>query len=62
MQIGQFDLSWIDMALIAAVVIVVIWAALKLATRLVLGAILVAIIAVTFFGVNLSDFGINLGG
>ena len=57
----NFDFSLIDGALALALVIVVIWMALKIATRLILGVILVAIIAVVFFGVNLSDFGIRLG-
>jgi hypothetical protein len=58
------ELNWslIDAALIAALAIVVIWAALKLVTRLVIGVILVVVIAVVFFGVHLSDFGIRLGG
>lgn len=58
------ELNWslIDAALIAALAIVVIWAALKLVTRLVIGVILVVVIAVVFFGVHLSDFGIHLGG
>jgi hypothetical protein len=57
----NFDFSLIDGALALALVIVVIWMALKIATRLILGAILVVVIAVVFFGVNLSDFGIRLG-
>ncbi len=50
-----------DGALAIALVIVVIWMALKIATRLILGLILLAVIAVVFFGLNLSDFGIQLG-
>lgn len=57
----QFDLSLIDIALIAAVVIVVIWAGLKLVTRLILGVVLVVIIAIAFFGLNLNELGIRLG-
>lgn len=58
------ELNWslIDTALIAALAIVVLWAALKLVTRLVVGVILVVVIAVVFFGVHQSDFGIRLGG
>lgn len=58
------DLNWsaIDAGLAVVLVIVVIWAALKLVTRLIVGVILVAVIAVVFFGVHLSDFGIRLGG
>ncbi|MEZ5959163.1 MAG: hypothetical protein R3C30_01880 [Hyphomonadaceae bacterium] len=58
------DLNWslIDAALAVLLVIVIVWAALKLVTRLIVGIVLVAVIAVMFFGVHLSDFGINLGG
>lgn len=58
------DLNWsaIDAALAVLLVIVVVWAAFKLVTRLIIGVILVAVIAVMFFGVHLSDFGIRLGG
>jgi len=55
----SFDV--LDGALALAAVAVIIWMALKIATRLILGVILVVVIAVVFFGVNLSDFGINLG-
>jgi len=61
MQIGSLDLSWIDIALIVAVAVVVIWAALKLVTRLVLGAILVVVLAALFLGFNFSELGINFG-
>lgn len=57
----NFDFSMLDGVLAVALVIVVIWMAMKIATRLILGVILVAVIAVVFFGVNLSDFGIRLG-
>lgn len=60
-QIGSLDLSWIDIALIAAVVIVVVWAALKLVTRLVLGAIIVVVLAALFMGVNFQELGMRLG-
>ncbi len=58
------DLNWsiIDAGLAVLLVIVVVWAALKLVTRLIVGVILVVVIAVMFLGVHLSDFGINLGG
>lgn len=58
------ELNWslIDAALAVLLVGVIIWAALKLVTRLIVGVILVVVIAVMFFGVHLSDFGINLGG
>lgn len=58
------DLNWslIDAGLAVLLVIVVIWAALKLVTRLIVGVILVVVIAVMFFGVHLSDFGIRFGG
>ena len=58
----DFNWSLIDAALAVAVVIIVIWAALKLVTRLIVGVILVIGIAVVFFGVHLPDFGIRLGG
>ncbi|MCX7359195.1 MAG: hypothetical protein NT015_13755 [Alphaproteobacteria bacterium] len=58
----DFNFSMIDGGLAVLLAIVVIWAALKLVTRLVVGIILVVVIAVMFFGVHLSDFGINLGG
>lgn len=58
----EFNWSLIDGGLAVLLAIVVIWAALKLVTRLVVGIILVVVIAVMFFGVHLSDFGINLGG
>jgi len=61
MQFAGFDFSWIDMALIAAVVVVVIWAALKLVTRLVLGLIIVAVLAMAFLGVNFQELGLNFG-
>ncbi|MEQ1817742.1 MAG: hypothetical protein ABL871_03960 [Terricaulis sp.] len=57
----DFNFSLIDGGLAVLLAIVVIWAALKLMTRLVVGIILVVVIAVMFFGVHLSDFGINLG-
>jgi hypothetical protein len=58
------DINWsmIDGVLAVAIVAVIIWAALKLVTRLIVGVILVVVIAVVFFGVHLSDFGIRLGG
>ena len=58
----DFNWSLIDAELAVAVVIIVIWAALKLVTRLIVGVILVVVIAVVFFGVHLPDFGIRLGG
>lgn len=60
-QIGSLDLSWVDLALVAAIAIVVIWAALKLVTRLILGVILVVVLAALFFGFNFSELGINFG-
>lgn len=60
-QIGSLDLSWIDIALVAAVVIVVVWAALKLVTRLVLGAIIVVVLAALFMGVNFQELGMRFG-
>jgi hypothetical protein len=58
------DINWsmIDGVLAVAIVAVIVWAALKLVTRLIVGVILVVVIAVVFFGVHLSDFGIRLGG
>lgn len=61
-QIGPLDLSWIDIALLVGLVIVVIWAALKLVTRLVLGLIIVVVLAALFMGVNFQEFGLNFGG
>jgi hypothetical protein len=57
----DFNFDMLDGMLAIALVIVVIWMALKIATRLILGAILLVVIAVVFFGVNLSDFGFRLG-
>jgi hypothetical protein len=57
----DFNFDMLDGMLAIALVIVVIWMALKIATRLILGAILLVVSAVVFFGVNLSDFGIRLG-
>jgi hypothetical protein len=56
-----FNFSMIDGVLIAALVIVVIWMALKLATRLVLGAIILVVIAVAFFGLNLPEIFADAG-
>ncbi|MFO1018315.1 MAG: hypothetical protein U1E03_12000 [Hyphomonadaceae bacterium] len=58
----EFNWSLVDAGLAVLLVIVVIWAALKLVTRLIVGVILVVVIAVMFFGVHLSDFGIRFGG
>jgi hypothetical protein len=58
----EFNFSLIDGALAVLLVIVVVWVALKLVTRLIVGVILAAVIGVMFFGVHLSDFGIRLGG
>lgn len=55
----DFNFSLIDGGLAVLLVIVVIWAALKLVTRLIVGAIFAVVIAVMFFGVHLSDFGIR---
>ncbi|MGQ0533975.1 MAG: hypothetical protein ACT4OF_14980 [Caulobacteraceae bacterium] len=57
------ELNWslLDALLAIAFVIVVIWAAFKLVTRLILGIVLIVIIAVVFFGVHWSDFGLRLG-
>lgn len=60
-QIGTLDLSWIDIALIVGLVVVVIWAALKLVTRLVLGAIIVVVLAALFMGVNFQELGLRFG-
>ncbi len=57
-EIGSLDLSWIDIALVVGLVIVVIWAALKLVTRLVLGLIIVVVLAALFMGVNFQEFGL----
>ena len=57
----DFNWSMLDGALAIALVVVIIWAALKLVTRLILGVIIIAVIAVAFFGLHLSDFGIRLG-
>lgn len=60
-QIGSLDLSWIDIAIIVGLVIVVVWAALKLVTRLVLGLVIVVVLAALFMGVNFQEFGLRLG-
>jgi hypothetical protein len=57
----DFNFSMLDGVLAVALVIVIIWMVLKLATRLVIGAIIVVVVAVAFFGLHLSDFGIRLG-
>jgi len=58
----EFNWSLVDAGLAVLLVGVVIWAALKLVTRLIVGIILVVVIAVMFFGVHLSDFGIRFVG
>jgi hypothetical protein len=52
----DFNFSMLDGVLAVAIVIVVIWMALKLVTRLVIGAIILVVIAVAFFGLHLPDF------
>jgi hypothetical protein len=56
------DLNWstLDGVLGVILVIVIIWAALKLVTRLVVGAIIVVVLALAFFGLHLNEF--NFGG
>ena len=53
------DLSWsaLDGVLALVLVIAIIWVALKLVTRLVIGAIIVVVVAVAFFGLHLNEFG-----
>ncbi|MGD9980000.1 MAG: hypothetical protein AB7H66_11530 [Hyphomonadaceae bacterium] len=58
----DFNWSALDAVLAIALVIVIIWAAMKLVTRLILGIVIVVVIAVAFFGAHLNDFGIRLGG
>jgi len=62
MEFMGFNFSPIDLILIAAVVIVVVWAGLKLVTRLVLGLILVVVLALAFLGFNFQELGLNFGG
>lgn len=57
----DFNISAFDGMLAVALVIVIVWVAMKLVTRLVLGAIILLVIAVAFFGLHLEDFGIRLG-
>ena len=57
----DLNLSAFDGLLAVALVIVIVWVALKLVTRLILGVVIVAVIAVAFFGLHLEDFGIRLG-
>jgi hypothetical protein len=52
----DFNFSMLDGVLAVALVIVIIWMVLKLATRLVIGAIILVVIAVAFFGVHIPDF------
>jgi hypothetical protein len=53
----DFNFSMLDGVLAVILVVVIIWAALKLVSRLVIGAIIVVVIALAFFGLHFSDFG-----
>jgi hypothetical protein len=53
----DLNLSALDGVLAVGLVIVIIWAALKMVTRLVLGLVIVVILAAIFFGTHWSDFG-----
>jgi hypothetical protein len=57
----DLNLSAFDGLLAVALVIVIVWMALKLVTRLILGVIILLVIGVAFFGLHLEDFGIRLG-
>ncbi len=57
----DFNFSAFVGVLAVALLIVVVWVALKLVTRLILGIVIAVIIAVAFFGLHLSDFGIRFG-
>lgn len=57
----QIDWSMFDGALGIVLVTVIIWAALKLVSRLIIAVILVIAVAFIFFGMHLEDFGIRLG-
>ena len=52
------DINWgaFDGVLGIALVVIVIWAALKLVKRLVIAIIVVVLIGVTFFGMHGGDF------
>jgi hypothetical protein len=52
------DINWgaFDGVLGIALVVIVIWAALKLVKRLVIAIIVVVLIGVTFFGMHWGDF------
>lgn len=57
----EIDWSIFDGALGIVLVIVIIWAALKLVSRLIIAVIVVIAVGVIFFGMHLEDFGIRLG-
>jgi hypothetical protein len=53
----EFNWSAFDGLLGVLLLIVVIWAAFKLVTRVAIGLILAVVLAVLFFGLHLGDFG-----
>lgn len=57
----NIDWSMFDGALGIVLVIVIIWAALKLAGRLIRALLIVIVLALIWFGLHLNDFGISLG-
>lgn len=55
------DIDWsaLDGLLGVALIVVIVWAALKLVKRLIVGLLIVALIAVVFFGAHFRDFGLG---
>jgi len=53
----HFNWSALDGLLAVVVVIIILWAAFKLVTRLVIGVILLIVLAALFFGLHLNELG-----
>lgn len=58
------DINWsaFDGMLGLILLVVIVWMALKLATRLILGLVIVVVIGVVFFGWHLGGFSSTLTG
>lgn len=57
----EFNWSAFDGLLGVLLLIVVIWVAFKLVTRVAIGLILAVVLAALFFGLHLGDFGFGFG-
>jgi hypothetical protein len=55
----EFNLSMFDGILGLVLLAVIVWVALKLATRIILGLILIVIIGVVFFGWHIGGFSLG---